>query len=289
LADYIVANLSRHAKLLGAKASKTKMDPMEDMALSETLKLLFNVTHYCAERVPLFTPGVPHIISLLWKEAVSTGKPLDPPFGPIVNALLNLDLGSKDLQTALYPKPDSNSVAVRLIEILNKSMKAYGDTELEHSVTPLVGVISKIHEHAPEAVREYVRKELLPTEEDRKDVLGRGSSLSAKLLKNSTNPMTPQLRDAISHLLFDMSDKDATKFVDNVGYGFAAGFLFQNNLPIPANASEAYSTGDAAGAQRPRNPITGQYLDTEKFANLPELTEEEKEREAERLFVLFER
>jgi hypothetical protein len=37
------------------------------------------------------------------------------------------------------------------------------------------------------------------------------------------------------------------------------------------------------------NPITGQYVSSEKVPDLKDMTDEEKEREAERLFVLFER
>ena len=109
------------------------------------------------------------------------------------------------------------------------------------------------------------------------------------MLHNSTNVTAPALRDAISHLLFDLSDKDASKFVQNVGYGFASGFLLRNNVPVPASLSATFDACDTNGAQKPVNPITGQFLDKEKFAETPEMTEEEKEREAERLFVLFER
>lgn len=37
------------------------------------------------------------------------------------------------------------------------------------------------------------------------------------------------------------------------------------------------------------NPVTGQRLDREAVPNLAEMTDEEKEIEAEKLFVLFER
>lgn len=37
------------------------------------------------------------------------------------------------------------------------------------------------------------------------------------------------------------------------------------------------------------NPITGQKLEDERIPDLSSMTDEEKEREAERLFVLFER
>ncbi|KAH8906265.1 hypothetical protein BR93DRAFT_969470 [Coniochaeta sp. PMI_546] len=282
LADSIAQNLSRHAKRISAKGTKAKVDPMEDMALTETLKLLFNVTHFAPDRVTAFTPAIPHIVTILTKHDLPVSStPLAPPFGQLINAFLNLKLDDKDAQSSLYPKNEPTAVADRLIQLLDMALIAYSDEELETSVTPTVSAIMAVYEHAPEDVRTFIRGKVLPTEEDRKQVLGRGNSLTSRLLRNSTNPLTPKLRDAISHLLFDLSDKDANKFVQNVGYGFASGFLFQNNLPIPESASEAYSS--ASGDERPVNPITGQFIDTEKFAEMPEMTQEEKEREAERL------
>lgn len=288
LAERVTESLGRHAKLLSNKA-KTKADPMEDMALVETLKLLFNVTHFCNTHVANFTPAVPHVVAFLWKQDISQTKPLDPPFGPIINALLNLDLEDEKSVAALFPKNDTNKVSSRLVELLDPAMKVYSNNDLDAVVTPLVGVIRKLHEYGPEPAKQHIRSLLLPTAQDRKDILGKGDTLSARLLKNSTNPTAPAIREAISHLLFDMSDKDANKFVENVGYGFASGFLFQNNVPIPASASEAFSTGDTSGTQKPVNPITGQFVDMEKEVDVPEMTQAEKEREAERLFVLFER
>ena len=125
-----------------------------------------------------------------------------------------------------------------------------------------------------------------------------------------------------------MSDKDAKNFVQNVGYGFASGFLFQHNVPIPENAMEAWSTSgsdgkpsldgrssmsssgaplqrtntigstssriagghasSAGGSGGAINPVTGQFFDKEKPVK-NNMTREEKEREAERLMVLFDR
>ncbi|KAK7953421.1 hypothetical protein PG996_014312 [Apiospora saccharicola] len=283
IAGIITKNLERHAKQ--STTPELPIDPMQEMALVETLKLLFNITHHCKDKVSSFTPCIPHIVTLLCQSTIGSGKPLDPPMGTLVNALLNLELGAKDIQAALFPQEENNVLASRLVELLNASKKSYGNEELENTVTALVGVIRAIHEYAPEDVKAWVRGQLLPTEDDRNEVLGRSGTLPSWLLRNSTNPVTPQLRDAISELLFDMSDRDATKFVDNVGYGFASGFLFNRNLPIPQNAQEAFA--NAGG--RDVNPITGQFLDTEKHPEMPEMTDDEKEREAERLYVLFER
>jgi hypothetical protein len=290
LAGLVVDRLAQHAKLVSRK-SKAKEDMMEGMALTESLKLLFNVTHHCSDRAGAFNPAVPHIVDLLWKQDLPASKPLEAPlpFGPLVNALLNLDLTTPKAKSSLFPKSDSYKPSGLLVSLLDCSLKSYDDNDLEVIVTPLVSLLKKLYEIAPEDVQQQIRDALLPTAEDRKSVLGRGETVSAKLLKHSTHPTAPALREAISHLLFDMSDRDASKFVENVGYGFASGFLFQNNVPIPESASEAFSTGGADGAQQPVNPITGQFLSQEQHPEVPEMTEEEKEREAEKLFVLFER
>ena len=94
------------------------------------------------------------------------------------------------------------------------------------------------------------------------------------------------LRDTIAILYFDMSDFDPNTLIDNIGYGFAAGFL--STLPLHGASLPSLSATHT-------NPITGQFIAAEEEArNLQgksetEMTDEEKEREAERLFVLFDR
>jgi hypothetical protein len=303
LAENICLNISRHAKQFVTKQKKVKeLDPMEDMALIESLKLMFNLTHFCPERAGAFSPALPHILVILTKRAISSSKPLDPPIGPLVNALINIPLDSKDNLAAFFPKAAPNINVDRLDEILEKGIKAYADNELDQLVSPVLTLLRKVYENAPREVQQHMQTVLLPSEADREKVLGRAESLASRLLRFSTNPSTPQVRETISTLLFDLSDKDARKFVQNVGYGFAAGFLFQHNMPIPENALEAWSTSDSEGSnarasQDSRNnplsgrvnPITGQLLEKEELIEEEEMTQEEKEREAERLFVLFER
>lgn len=302
LAENICVNISRHARQYVTKQKKVKeLDPMEDMALIETLKLMFNVTHFCPQRTAAFSTALPHILTLLTKRAVSSSKPLEPPIGSLVNALMNVPFAQKDSLAQLFPKGAPNINVDRLHEILEKSIKVYADDELEQLVSPLLTLLRKVYENAPREVQKHMQRALLPSEADREKVLGRAESLASRLLRLSTNPTTPQVRETISSLLFDLSDNDARKFVHNVGYGFASGFLFQHNVPIPENALEAYSLSgsegsNARGSQDSReqfagmvNPVTGQLLDREETVEEEPMTMEEKEREAERLFVLFER
>jgi hypothetical protein len=213
---------------------------------------------------------------------------------------MNLPLETKDNVATLFPKNMSTVNVDRLIDILEKSIKVYADDELEQLVSPLLTLFRKVYELAPKEIQKHLERALLPSESDRKEILGRGQTLPSRLLRLSSNPSTPQVREAISSLLFELSGKDARNFVQNVGYGFASGFLFQHNVPIPENALEAWSTSESEGSaarasqdsrnlERKVNPITGQLLDMEETVEAEEMTQEEKEREAEKLFVLFER
>ncbi|TAQ88440.1 hypothetical protein B7494_g3234 [Chlorociboria aeruginascens] len=297
LASLVCQNIARHTRQYVAEPKKVKeLDPMEDMALVESLKLLFNLTHFCPQRIQAFSSAVPHILMLLSKQGISSRQPLDPPIGPLVNSLINLEFEDKNNITAMFPKATPNVNAERLIHILDMAIGVYADEELEQLVSPLLTLIRKVYGVAPQDVQKSMRKLILPSQEDRKLPVGRGHTLSARILRLSTIPAAPQVREVSSSLLFEMSDKDARSFVQNVGYGFASGFLFQHNVPIPENAMEAWSTSGSEDNGRANddswkstNPITGQLLAEEPQVDLPEMSQEEKEREAEKLFVLFER
>ena len=73
-----------------------------------------------------------------------------------------------------------------------------------------------------------------------------------------------------------------------IGYGNAAGFLFNRNLlsAPPPNTTEDPSSRPSGGKGK-INPITGTY--EQPARPMPEMTQEEKEREAEKLFTLFDR
>jgi len=127
---------------------------------------------------------------------------------------------------------------------------------------------------------------ILPTPDERDKPLGKSNTLSARLLNLTTSAPTPNLRGSISSMLFELSNKEPAKFVQNVGYGFASGFLMSNNIPMPEEEVQKHARSEQG---IPVNPITGQRLDREERVESEPMTQEEKEREAERLFVLFER
>lgn len=129
---------------------------------------------------------------------------------------------------------------------------------------------------------------ILPTTEERDRPLGKSDTLPSRLLNLSTSAHTSTLRGSISSMLFEFSHKDPATFVHNVGYGFASGYLMSNNIQMPEEVIKSDAPQDIANGI-PINPITGQRLDREDQVPQEPMTQEEKEREAERLFVLFER
>lgn len=297
LAESINIALHRHAKRYSKSArrlSQMHTHPMDLMALSETLKLLFNITHFYPDLAEHFSKSIPHIFKILVRRKIPS-PPLQAPVNYLVNALINLDLEDKKGQqlkflgmNAVFPKFDAKCNAEHLINILDNAIVAYTESELDNTISPVLTLIRRIYEIAPKDVKKYMEWLLLPTDEERSRPLGKSDTLSSRLLQLSTSAMTPSLRGSISSMMFELSGKDATKFVQNVGYGFASGFLLSNNIQMPENAMEAHATADPEKSI-PVNPITGQRLDMEDPDKSEPMTEEEKEREAERLFVLFER
>lgn len=211
----------------------------------------------------------------------------------LINALVNLDLEdrkSKSLRiNPIFPKFDQNCNVNKLINVLGQAVRQYTPEQLDKEGGALLSVLRKIYDFAPEQPKKRMETLLLPDTGKRDVPIGQSDTLASRLLKLSSTPVAPNMREGISALMFEMSGKDANQFVKNVGYGFAAGFLMSHNMSIPESAQEAWSDGHGAeGAAPSINPVTGQRLDAEPSGG-PPMTKEEREREAERLFVLFER
>lgn len=274
---------------------------MENMSMVETLKLLFNITFYHPETVPNFAPSVEPLIDVLLHHPLEA-QPLQPPITFILNALLNLDLqaaetksppGAKVRSSPIFPSPNPEAVVERFAAIFDSAIITHSEKDLEQAAAPLCTLLRRAYELAEPEMKLRMQRLLLPTAKDRDKPLGQGQRLSSRLLRLSNSPVLPNLRDNIASLLFELSDKDPDKFVKNIGYGFASGFLMSHNIKVPQSAMKANSTSSSTDvhADTDVNPITGQRLNAESrdAPNTKEMTEEEKEREAERLFVLFER
>lgn len=302
LADSINQHIARHARNFSKSGlRKSVSSPIQDMAMVETLKLLFNITYYYPHQVAKFTSSVEPVINIVLHHPLPN-PPLQPPITYLLNALLNLDLkaaekktpmGREARSTPLFPYSDPESVVDKLVSIFDAAIRVQPEKELDQAAAPLCTLLRRMYELATPQMKSWMRWLLLPNPKDRDKPLGQGDTLSSRLLRLSCSPNLPTLRGNISSLLFELSDKDARKFVNNIGYGFASGFLMSQNIQIPATAMEAGSNGSGNDTEAGTdvNPITGQRRSAEE-RDAPkhiEMTDEEKEREAEKMFVLFER
>ncbi|KAL2827419.1 guanine nucleotide exchange factor [Aspergillus cavernicola] len=289
LGDNVNYQILRHSKQFPKSGGKP-LSQMDELAFIDTLKLVFNVAKLFQDLAPTFSPSIPYLFKVISRIDIPL-KPLDGLLGTLLNCLSTLDLENKKGKpyegNPLFPTFNQNCNVDKLINILDQAVSAYDPLKLETKAIPLLHSLVTIHELAPDGPRKYMQWLLLPDDNDRNRPIGQSDTLSSKLLKLSTMPY-PNLKVAISELMFVLSGKNVESLTKNIGYGFAAGLLASRGIDIPKSAGEAFST-NPQGLDPDINPITGQRWDREKEDTGPPMTREEKEREAERLFVLFER
>lgn len=275
--------------------------PLGWAPLTETLKLLFNLTSFYPHRVSAFNRTVPPILAILNDIQLETPV-LRSPVTQLINALLNLDLLEKehgsarrDSPSSFFPNLNPNTNVGRLVTILEAAIRTSSEELLEATAIPLITLLRRTYGLAPSSTQAYMQSALLPSNEERDQPLGKSDTLASCLLRLSTSAVAHNVREGVSSLFFEISNKEATTFVRNVGYGFAAGFLMTHNISVPDHALKCERGSEDLGGRlntidgKEINPVTGQRRDMESPDPGSEMTDEEKEREAEKLFVLFER
>lgn len=264
--------------------------PSSSMALAETLKLLFSLTKRCPDDVKFHAATQP-AIDILLSQQDHPEQAIEPVVTHLVDALHILPIEEEDL-SPWFPASDPKQLVERLISMLRTAAANHEASEMDLKAATTVILLLRLHKHAPDDVKALMREELLPSEDERNKPLGQSNTLPARLLRLSTSGYTPQLRELIPELFFELSDRNAETFVNNVGYGYASGYLTNNKIPfVPPSGESSKEAGarNASGMRTDVNPVTGQFLANEPKIEGPPMTEEEKMREAERLFVLFER
>ncbi|OMJ11577.1 Synembryn-A [Smittium culicis] len=151
-----------------------------------------------------------------------------------------------------------------------------------------------------------------------------GDSDSAVLTKIISAPMQSNFTLLVGDFVYLLCNSKSSDFISQVGFGNAAGYLNARNLSLghiseipqtdKQNLSDANDIIDNSSlnqidgknisanpdttqsssytqnsTDQINNPITGAAFDTSIDKELLEMTDEEKEREAERLFVLFDK
>ncbi|KAF8639951.1 hypothetical protein AX17_001201 [Amanita inopinata Kibby_2008] len=173
------------------------------------------------------------------------------------------------------------------ISVRERAKRESPDNTLDELLAPLLVLVSRLC-IADETSRITIRRWIVPDDIDRSSPLEARSDILGRCLRLLGSVYQPRLKDSVGELLFSMADSNASTLSALVGYGNVAGYFFNKgimNAPPPNTTTINPSLTTPSGT--PINPITGT---TEKpKPDLPDMTDEEKESEMEKLFVLFDR
>ncbi|GAA5952879.1 hypothetical protein JCM3765_002995 [Sporobolomyces pararoseus] len=134
---------------------------------------------------------------------------------------------------------------------------------------------------------EMFRFVLFPPNQDRSKPINRQATLTGHLVRLLSSVFLPNTAFGVGEFLYNLAERSPEKLCALIGYGAASGFL-QNRgelIPPPPVAEEESQSGSST---RPINPITGAFEPPQDPDHV-EMTEEDKEREAEKLYTLFDR
>ncbi|KAJ3860617.1 guanine nucleotide exchange factor [Lentinula novae-zelandiae] len=182
--------------------------------------------------------------------------------------------------------PDSREVREAFKNVLVGSAMSV-DTSLDELVSPLLALCTRIC-MMDKTSRKRVREWIIPPNLDRSYPLDERDDFLGKCIRLLGSVYHLRLKATVGEMLYAACDCDPSILSSLIGYGHVAGFLFNKGIlsapPPPSN--------DPHSSQRVVNPITGTY-DTMPpgglNSHIAEMTEEEKEIEMDKLFVLFDR
>lgn len=285
LIDHVKAHFNIHIPLI--VSGEFGNNPMNVMALTETLKLVYNVSDKCQAQSSFFIGLMPELMQIAGSIPLPS-NPLDPPITQLLNAM-----GTIEWPVQFATTEDEcarlDTLAKNLVMILEKCTSSQRPAQLESLLVAPLTVLRNVFLASREDARDVIRSALLPQDEERDKPLGQSKTLASRLLRLQSSAGVTVLPEVISGLLFDLSDRDAAKFIRNIGYGNAAGYLMTHQIAVPDDLDTTANEGRVNDLSMQVNPITGQRLDSEPRISMPEMTDEEKEQEAQRLFVMFER
>lgn len=318
--DSLQKSITRYTKEMKAASPALLLAPISPLSvLTEQLKLIFNLMVYYRQRDPTaidtsadpqidtiaasFAPLISPLVQIITTIPIPKPIPIATPHSHAIHALINFPILPYQSQFVQHNNAGKIPLLDRLLDLLDSSLKLYkssllekqtfakgttplSDNELQETTSPLVVLLTNLAIQDNE-VREYILVQVIPESLDRSAPLEKADNLTGRCVRILHSSMST-LKDGMGELLFALCGSDANKLVAAIGYGNAAGFLLAKNILFPPPPADEHGTSVSADS-RPINPITGQYIDPAAKSDLPEMTDEEKEAEAERLFVLFDR
>ncbi|KAK2717904.1 hypothetical protein QYM36_006636 [Artemia franciscana] len=282
------------------KEPTERLTEVEADLMSETLKLLFNITFWIDSS--LKDPELCRLVSTLKVILLQTCQKKTKEYeikSHVVNLLTNIPTINmyqlyimEDSEEEI--KYDMRGIDVTL-DLLNQKLDS-GPARSVEELAPILTFFCIICK-ALSAVRKHVRSIVLPPMKseitERPEV---GNSLRNKLVKRMTAASRTQVSQLSAQLLFVLCKENVGRFIKYTGYGNAAGLLAENGLMLgrPGNG-ELYSddsddseTEEFKELEDKVNPITG-CVEKPHPNPMEGMSEEQKEYEAMNLVNLIDR
>lgn len=288
-------------------------DPLEPSPL---LRGALNALLNFPLELPLPANGVP-----LWLgDAPGGAQPHYPELGALLSRLyvvLGWSLNGWFPVSMVPPNARSERTPAHPDDLVKLS--ARGDSSrAEEVLGPLLLLLRKVTMIA--VIADEMRELLLPDDLERSLPLERRADLTGHLVRLMSSIVLPNTANCAGELLYNLCGRDPTTLATQIGYGNASGFLQNRGELVPpppisvkgssgtkasrskggritpsTSDDEGETSSKGKGKERsdspPRtvNPITGAYDDDSDAPADDGMTADEKEREAERLYTLFDR
>ncbi|RKP14887.1 guanine nucleotide exchange factor [Piptocephalis cylindrospora] len=298
----VTRNLASDTRLVPLIRHAISMD-VPEMEGKEALMVLYNLQRLVPDTSNPFTPLVPRLVDLIINTPPATLASPEPSGGiHAVHSLIH------PMDTEAWPDmPKLIRLCDRLIEALDLLLQAFDTTtattplrpRIDERITPITLLLTRLVDAWP-TLRTHVSSSLLPPRRDLSIAPEVGESLDSRLIRLLTAVGTEVRSHTVADLLYSLCHQDAKRFTERIGFGNAAGHLTRlgldpkDALPTASSSSSSSSphpppTTSSAPSPLGIDPITGKTQSMSDIPSTDDWTEEEKEREAERLFVLFER
>ncbi|GAA5871263.1 hypothetical protein JCM16303_000698 [Sporobolomyces ruberrimus] len=155
-------------------------------------------------------------------------------------------------------------------------------TKIEELLSPVMLLLRKLSMIGE--ANEMFRFVLFPPNLDRSKPINRHTNLTGHLVRLLSSVFLPNTAFGVGEFLYNLAERSPEKLCALIGYGTASGFLQNRGELIPPSPP----SDEGASTERPINPISGAF-EPQEDPDLKPMTEDEKDREAEKLYTLFDR
>ncbi|XP_078112861.1 chaperone Ric-8B isoform X1 [Sander vitreus] len=275
--------------------------PAEDNERAmEALKALFNLTLSDAggeeddHQFRLIAAILRHLLML----KTETEEKTEEAHSHAINLLNNLPVSCLDVLIdvpvqgglEIYGGKNMDSVQL-LIDFMEKRIDKQGSNYKE-GLTPVLSLLTEGSRHYRE-IRRYIKAQVLPPLKDVKIRPEIGTTTRNKLVRLMTH-VDMGVKQSAAEFLFVLCKESVDNLLKYTGYGNAAGLLVARGLLAGGRGETQYSQDEDSDTEEYKsakpfiNPITG-HVEEPMPNPIEEMTEEQKEYEAQKLVNMFDR